>query len=128
MRFNALIGIHAFGRCCGASCPDTFNNESSYTMKDKNEDSLSAFQIKNDENMNQIIDKDDYECIMSEEKNNFCYYFIPLFNCCCSKKRNNFDVYSKFRGRIISEENLAKNYLNLYNLLKVNQYNRPLNN
>ena len=53
---------------------------------------------------------------ISEEKKNFCKYI--LFKILCGKKYKWFGIYNNFRKKIISEEHLIKNYLNIYNLLK----------
>ena len=42
----------------------------------------------------------------------------------CKKKVQNFRVYEKFRIRIISEEHIIKNHLNIYNLLKITKTKR----
>jgi hypothetical protein len=53
---------------------------------------------------------------ISEEKKNFCKYI--LFKILCGKKYKWFGIYNNFRKKIISEEHLIKNYLNIFNLLK----------
>ena len=47
-----------------------------------------------------------------------------VFKFTCKKKNNYFNVYNKFRIRIISEEHLIRNHLNIYNLLKVTEKKR----
>ena len=42
-----------------------------------------------------------------------------LFKFSCGKKKNKFVIYEKFRTKIISEDHLVKNHLNIYNILKV---------
>ena len=56
------------------------------------------------------------------ELNNFLYYLIFLIT--CRKKKKYFDFYRKFRMKIISEEHLIRNHLNIYNLLRVTEKKR----
>ena len=42
----------------------------------------------------------------------------------CGKKVKFFIVYEKFRKKIISEEHIIRNHLNIYNLLKVTERKR----
>lgn len=51
-------------------------------------------------------------------KNNiFCSYIS--FKFLCKKSSGFFYTYNKFRERIISEEHLIRNHLNIYNLIKI---------
>ena len=43
------------------------------------------------------------------------------FKASCGKKKDLFKVYENFRIKIISEEHLIRNHLNIYNLLKINE-------
>ena len=53
----------------------------------------------------------------NEEELTFCKFIIyKLF---CKKKNKRFQIYNNFRTKIISEEHLMKNHLNVYNLLRV---------
>ena len=40
------------------------------------------------------------------------------------KQKYNFEIYEKFRTKILSEEHLVRNHLNTYNLLKVTEKKR----
>jgi hypothetical protein len=42
----------------------------------------------------------------------------------CQKNKNCFKIYENFRTKIISEEHLIRNHLNIYNLLKVTERKR----
>ena len=42
----------------------------------------------------------------------------------CQKNKNFFKIYENFRTKIISEEHLIRNHLNIYNLLKVTERKR----
>ena len=52
---------------------------------------------------------------------NLCNY--SFFIITCRKRKKKFDIYNKFRIKVLSEENLVKNYLNLHNLLKATENN-----
>ena len=51
----------------------------------------------------------------NKTKNFFEFIFLKLF---CKKKYKWYNVYNNFRKKIISEEHLIKNHLNIYNLLR----------
>ena len=57
-----------------------------------------------------------------EQKKNFCAFLIYAIT--CRKKFNYYNAYRDFRIKIISEEHLIKNHLNIYNLLKVTERKR----
>ena len=52
--------------------------------------------------------------------NYFCYFIS------CSKRKQFFKVYQDFRIKIISEEHLIRNHLNIYNLLKITEKKRHI--
>ena len=54
-------------------------------------------------------------------KNNKSFWSYIIFLLSCEKKYNSFKIYHKFRIKIISEEHLIRNHLNIYNLLRVNE-------
>ena len=56
------------------------------------------------------------------KKSNFFGYLFYLITC---KKKNNFyKIYKDFREKIISEEHLVRNHLNIYSLLKISKQNK----
>ena len=57
-----------------------------------------------------------------EKEKNFCGFLF--FKLSCEKKENIFKIYNEFRKKMISEEHLIKNHLNIYNLLKVTERKR----
>ena len=59
---------------------------------------------------------------MTEQRKNFCAFFINKIT--CGKKFNHYDAIRDFRLKIISEEHLIKNHLNIYNLLKLTKRKR----
>ena len=52
----------------------------------------------------------------------FLYYIC--FKITCGRKKRLFKLYENFRIKIISEEHLIRNHLNIYNLLKVTERKR----
>ena len=56
------------------------------------------------------------------ELTNFFNYLIYLIS--CKKKENYFNFYREFRMKIISEEHLIRNHLDIYNLLRVTERKR----
>ena len=60
------------------------------------------------------------------EKTNFFNYC--LYKISCGKKNTFFNVYDKFRKKIISEEHLVRNHLNIYNLLRITEKKRNRKN
>ena len=56
---------------------------------------------------------------ISEQNKTFCKYILSKL--LCGKRYKWFGIYKNFRKKIISEEHLIKNYLNIYNLLKANE-------
>ena len=58
----------------------------------------------------------------NQKNKSFCNFL--LFKFTCGKNDNSFRVYDEFRKRMISEEHLIKNHLNIYNLLRVTERKR----
>ena len=70
-----------------------------------------------DEN-NQYISKDIHENQNDNHRKKFNFWNYFVYKICCGKKNSKLKVYEDFRMKIISEEQLIKNHLNIYNLLK----------
>ena len=60
--------------------------------------------------------------IKSHKKKNFCNFL--LYKLSCRKTDNIFQIYHDFRIKMISEEHLIKNHLDIYNLLRVTEKRR----
>ena len=71
---------------------------------------------ENEINNNKNKENSDSSHITQHKIKNF-FEFI-LFKIFCQKKYKWFNVYNNFRIKIISEEHLIKNHLNIYNLLR----------
>ena len=60
--------------------------------------------------------------IKRRKEKNFCNFLLYKFS--CSKTDNIFRIYHDFRIKMISEEHLVKNHLDIYNLLRVTEKRR----
>ena len=98
-------------------------NESSYI---NNNLSISKEKVNiNSEKLNTKFNNKKFRYIDTTKKlelTNFFYYLIFLIT--CRKKKNYFNFYREFRMKIISEEHLIRNHLDIYNLLKVTERKR----
>ena len=103
-------------------------SESKETSDNNNDIAYIKESISNKykNNETQIISKEDeikthYYAIF-QKKFNFWYYRWYKFT--CGKRKRYFKEYEDFRIKIISEENIIKNHLNICNLLKINEISR----
>jgi len=98
-------------------------NDTSYT---NNNLSVSKEKVNiSSEKLNYKFNNKKYRYIDTTKKlelTNFFYYLIFLIT--CRKKKNYFNFYREFRMKIISEEHLIRNHLNIYNLLRVTERKR----
>ena len=60
--------------------------------------------------------------IKKRKEKNFCNFL--LYKISCRKTDNIFQIYHDFRIKMISEEHLIKNHLDIYNLLRVTEKRR----
>ena len=77
------------------------------------------------EKLNNTVNNQKFSKIDTNKKlelTNFFYYLIFIIT--CRKKKQYFNFYREFRMKIISEEHLIRNHLNIYNLLKVTERKR----
>ena len=113
---------------------DLYNNKNQKLMKTNKEkdnsksESICQTNCKDMDNKYKIEENKISEKQNNEDNNNkidkykektFLSYFI--YKISCGKKNNNFRTHESFRTKIMSEENLIKNHLNIYNLLKVSR-------
>ena len=59
-----------------------------------------------------------------KENSEVNFWNFILFRISCEKRKSFFNVYQKFRIKIISEEHLIRNHLNIYNLMRVTERKR----
>ena len=64
------------------------------------------------------------ESIHNKKPMNFLHFL--WYKITCKKKNNLFNIYENFRIKIMSEEHLIRNHLNIYNLLKLMEKKRHL--
>ena len=77
------------------------------------------------EKLNSKANNNEFRDIKTTKKlelTNFLDYLIFLIT--CRKKKQYFNFYREFRMKIISEEHLIRNHLNIYNLLRVTKRKR----
>ena len=86
------------------------NNDNEKTREDANEPNIND-DTNNNKGVKQIIKDND-----KRKRFNFWNYFV--YKICCGKRNSKLKTYEDFRTKIISEEQLIKNHLNIYNLLK----------
>ena len=93
-------------------------NEINNIMTNNNLNSENEKTREEIEDNNQYANKDTTrnENDIQRKKFNFWNYFV--YKICCGKKNSKLKIYEDFRMKIISEEQVIKNHLNLYNLLK----------
>ena len=91
-------------------------NEIEKKKKDKN-------NVNRKDTSNYYIDLNNKEKIKANLKNNNFLNFV-FYEISCKHKKKSFKVYDKFRKKILSEEHLVRNHLNIYNLLKVTEKKR----
>ena len=59
------------------------------------------------------------------EKNKKSYFFgYILYLITCKKKNSFYNIYNDFREKIISEEHLVRNHLNIYSLMRISKQNK----
>ena len=95
---------------------------------DMNKNNSSYFNIKNKikKEESYILSKSELEKLenlkRTKMEDNFLSYLI--YKIPFNKKRYNFQIYENFRLKILSEEHIMRNHLNIYNLLKVTEKKR----
>ncbi len=93
------------------NCITDYNDNNNY-YKIEIKKSIDIENNKKDD-----INKKDYK----EEKNFFSFILFKL-NCC--NQTDTFKIYKDFRIKMISEEHLIKNHLNIYNLFRITEKKR----
>ena len=71
-----------------------------------------------EENNNQYTNKDINIDEDDSKRKRFSFWNYFVYKICCGKKNSKLKIYEDFRMKIMSEEQLIKNHLNIYNLLK----------
>ena len=97
------------------------NRLSLANMEESNRDNKLKDNFEKD-NSKGIINNDKEKYIIQKQKKFFDYVCYKIS---CGKKKLYFQVYENFRTKIISEEHLIRNHLNIYNLLRIAEMNKP---
>ena len=71
-----------------------------------------------EENNNQYDNKDININENDSKRKKFSFWNYFVYKICLGKKNSKLKIYEDFRTKIMSEEQLIKNHLNIYNLLK----------
>ena len=98
------------------SSEELYHSPTNHMKSTENKDNTNNDSIVNSKNKKVITSK------ISDENKTFCKYILSKL--LCGKKYKWFEIYQNFRKKIISEEHLIKNYLNIYNLLKANEHKK----
>ena len=89
------------------------------------EDFITDFEINNklelEKNNYQKNIKEDNNISNKYKKRDKSFWNYIIYRLSCEKKHNSFTIYHNFRIKIISEEHLIRNHLNIYNLLRANE-------
>ena len=90
---------------------ETFNERFNRNKEKRSIPLNKRDKLENTDNIdnNRPIEKINYNCIK------YLWYSIP-----CGKVDNKIDYYENFRSKLISEEGIIKNYLQVYKLLELN--------
>ena len=72
---------------------------------------------KKEDSQNEIENENENNHI---HKQDFTWFRYILYLIYCQKNDQKINYYETFRAKLISEENIIQNYLDIYKLLKVN--------
>ena len=95
----------------------TRNNNRIKGNNEKHINSTYSNIIKKDK----IAENDKIQEKLNEHKEESSFFHYIFYKLKCKRKNNFFYIYENFRIKIISEEHLIRNHLNIYNLLKANK-------
>ena len=103
------------------------NNSNAIIINQNNNNNLEIFSdyhdgktIKNSKEEKSIKNKNK-PAKLNIRKLDFNFYDYINYKLKCGKNKLDLKIYNDFRTKIISEERIIKNYLNIYYLLKINQ-------
>ena len=91
-------------------------------INDKNNTNIEMKNPTN--NNNNKINNSNFENKLTLERRITQFFDFLLYEISCKRKKNYFKVYKDFRIKIISEEHLIRNHLNVYNLLRITEKKR----
>ena len=107
------------------------NSKTNKTIINSKDENLSGVIGKNLKIKKQEynIDRNKIKNLSKDNKNiliNYrsTFYKFLLYKLYCDKKNKYYNIYHKFRTKIISEEHFIRSHLNIYNLLRVSEKRR----
>jgi len=111
-----------------------FNNESKIKkLKNHSKNNISKSDIYTTDfigdmnGRNKSLEKQDKNEIKNENEiknDNKSFLSFIIFKMSCNRKNNYFQIYNDFRIKIISEEHIIRNHLNIYYIMKNNEKKR----
>ena len=125
---NKLVNENNFNHKIEINYQTSDSKETSNDNDNNNDDAyindIITNKYKNSET--QIISKEDeiMTHYYASVKKKFNFWYYRWYKLTCGKKNKYFKEYEDFRIKIISEENIIKNHLNICNLIKVNNISR----
>ena len=92
---------------------------------DKINDKMNTnIEINNPNNNNSKMKDSNFKNKRTLKKRITHFFDFLLYEITCKRKNHYFKIYEDFRIKIISEEHLIKNHLDVYNLLKITERKR----
>ena len=125
---NKFVNDNNFNHKIEINYQTSDSKETSNDNDNNNDDAYINDIITNKykNNETQIISKEDeiMTHYYASVKKKFNFWYYRWYKLTCGKKNKYFKEYEDFRIKIISEENIIKNHLNICNLIKVNNISR----
>ena len=102
--------------------------ESKDKNNSKNNDMTEKHKVLMENNINQLNDKkekitDNSQKIKNKLNNNTktSFWNFLCYKLCCREKNSKYKLYEDFRIKVISDEQMIKNFFNIYDLLKTSK-------
>ena len=97
---------------------DNNSNNNTYIENEKKENVKYCENNENNENSEKYMNNYIEQPRIQKQNFNCCKYFMYMISCKTNDKM--IEYYEKIRENIISEENIIQNYIDVYQLLKIN--------
>lgn len=94
----------------------TINSKISSSFRESNVKINNYYNLKNDKTEKKIYNLENMPLI----KQNFNWFKYICYLICCRKNDKKISFYENLRASLISEENIIQSYLDVYQLLKIN--------
>ena len=98
------------------------------SSNNKCEENIDDNIKKNNSELNVIMNnnKNDTDDVFNKENKEFNFCSFLIYKLSFYKKYKKYAIYSNFRKKIISEEQLIKNHIIIYNLITANNLNKQI--